>query len=134
MTSRINAKRPIGIAGRTKQPHQNCSQSVASYSRLARRRLPGEKMFLGKLATSKHQSYSQSFTNSTRHTQNYRRGQPVGAAAGRTALLIICQRVEPSARLASRTLPGTARKASIETLIIVGKIIMTSTTIAAPQP
>src|SRR5436305_1787244 len=56
------------------------------------------------------------------------------AAAGITALLIICQRVEPRAKLASRTLPGTARKASMETLITVGRIMATSTSVAAPQP
>src|SRR5712672_4073251 len=57
-----------------------------------------------------------------------------GRAAGSTALYIICQRVEPSARLASLTLPGTARNASIEILAIVGTIITTSTMMAAAQP
>ena len=44
-------------------------------------------------------------------------------------LIIICQRVEPRARLASRTLLGTALNASIEMLLIVGKIITTSTNV-----
>src|SRR5437879_1050199 len=53
-------------------------------------------------------------------------------AAGIIAFDMVCHLDDPRARLASRTLDGTARMASIDTLTMVGMIITTRTMIAAP--
>ena len=50
-----------------------------------------------------------------------------GVALLRTTFQVVCQRVHPRAYDPSRYWLGTARRASIESVVIVGRIMMAST-------